>query len=374
MPCRLLGAHSLWSRRPTPPRPVPRSLRTARSCTARTSTATSRPSAPSGTPKIPPSAWWCAAGAHAPAPAGLCHHQLPRACAALRRQPCLRSHSCGISLRWLLPAACRPSSTSSLPKPSLCLPHASPLQPPPGCCRLPAPAPAPAPCRYISEDFGGVALHPVDLLDAATGVGGGPGGALCPSARQGDASGLRACPGGGNCGVQSAPGRAERGLPRPRPGTTAACSCPTVPCCPASADPDFSCRVILKPPAACSRLRRCAGGGACGPEPHHHLPCQQAAPPGGPHRCGRAGRRSGEQGWAGLGAGAGSRGGAVLWRGRGAGAGRGQQGASLAVAGQAAALGLSLCLAAAAGGELRGVRHPPIHAADPYPHPPRPPQ
>ena len=25
-------------------------------------------------------------------------------------------------------------------------------------------------CRYISEDFGGLALHPVDLLDASTGV------------------------------------------------------------------------------------------------------------------------------------------------------------------------------------------------------------
>ena len=24
-------------------------------------------------------------------------------------------------------------------------------------------------CRYISEDFGGVALHPVDVLDASTG-------------------------------------------------------------------------------------------------------------------------------------------------------------------------------------------------------------
>ena len=24
-------------------------------------------------------------------------------------------------------------------------------------------------CRYISEDFGGVALHPIDLLDASTG-------------------------------------------------------------------------------------------------------------------------------------------------------------------------------------------------------------
>ena len=24
-------------------------------------------------------------------------------------------------------------------------------------------------CRYISEDYGGIALHPVDLLDAATG-------------------------------------------------------------------------------------------------------------------------------------------------------------------------------------------------------------
>jgi hypothetical protein len=26
-----------------------------------------------------------------------------------------------------------------------------------------------APCRYISEDFGGVALHPVDIIDAASG-------------------------------------------------------------------------------------------------------------------------------------------------------------------------------------------------------------
>ena len=24
-------------------------------------------------------------------------------------------------------------------------------------------------CRYISEDFGGVALHPIDILDASTG-------------------------------------------------------------------------------------------------------------------------------------------------------------------------------------------------------------
>lgn len=31
-------------------------------------------------------------------------------------------------------------------------------------------------CRYISEDFGGLALHPVDLLDAATG---GRAQALC---------------------------------------------------------------------------------------------------------------------------------------------------------------------------------------------------
>lgn len=44
----------------------------------------------------------------------------------------------------------------------------------PACCEC-APG-LPHICRYISEDFGGVALHPVDLLDAATGAGEGEAG------------------------------------------------------------------------------------------------------------------------------------------------------------------------------------------------------